>query len=129
MILWIDSFCEVLCECPFQHAAMTPTLLLWTVTSQSCIDLLQSQITVSSMAMHSAQPIWQPLHFQPGRSIHMAHALHTRRPMPQDVEASIQKLRSIIVKGVSECEMFGCDRTSCHHKSWLQAGLGRLCFT
>src|SRR5882724_7421332 len=117
MILWMDSFHEVFCEHPFQHAAITLALSLQMMMLQSCTDLLQSQITTSLMVMHSAQPILQPSHFQPGRSIQVAYTLLMRRPIPQDVEVLIQMSKSIIARGVSKCETFGCDRTSFHHES------------
>src|SRR5882724_1766294 len=93
VICQIDSLHEALHEHPFQHAAMTLALLLQTVMSQSCTEFLQSQMTASSMAMHSAHPISCPSHFQLGSSIQAAHALPMRRPTPQDVEASIQMPR------------------------------------
>src|SRR5882724_9919301 len=116
VIHWIDSLHEALCECPFQYAATTLVLSLWMVMSQSCTEFSQSQMTTSSTAMHSAHPISHPFHFQPGRSIQAAHALPTRRPIPQDVEVLIQMLRLTDVRGVSNCETFWCDRTMCHHK-------------
>jgi len=53
------------------------------------------------------------------------HALLMRRLIPHDVEASIQMLRSIFRRGVSDHKMFGCDRTSHHHKTCLWVVLGR----
>jgi len=54
VICQIDSLHEALHEHPFQHAAMTLALSLQMVTSQSCTEFSQIQMTASSMAIHLA---------------------------------------------------------------------------
>src|SRR5882672_11146371 len=122
-------------EQPFQKEAIAEVLSQWILTQASCQPPSTSHKIANSIATVSAHPISLPWVFQPLSNRQAAHQSDTRKPTPQEDEASTQMFRSHSGNGMRALEGLGTARAFFHQDRsdrqefgmwWTTCSLGNL---